>query len=376
MERAEDQGHLRSVQLLTDIALTRLDVDALLVELLDRVREVLRADTAAILLLDSAAQELVARAARGIEEEVYQDVRVPMRTGFAGRIAAERRPVLLDRVDQTTVANPILWEKGIRAMLGVPLLVGDNLIGVLHVGRLNSNPFNAEDAQLLELVAERVAFATQTSLLEIERAAARLLERSLLPRSLPSCPGLEMAARYATADGRDVGGDWYDVFVLPSGDLWVIAGDVAGHGLSAAVIMGRLRSTMRSYAFLGDPAKRLSSSQTASSFISNSVRPQRSSAPRHRPRMTTSAFARLVIPRRLSAFPQGPSAPPTFPRTRRWVSGTSAAPRPPWCRPHPAPSWCSIPTASSSVATKSSTPASSASVRPSRSTIHRSCAGR
>ena len=251
MERAEDQDRLRSVQLLTDIALTRLDVDALLVELLDRVREVLRADTAAILLLDSAAQELVARAARGIEEEVYQDVRVPMRTGFAGRIAAERRPVLLERVDQTTVANPILWEKGIRAMLGVPLLVGDNLIGVLHVGRLNSRPFNAEDAQLLELVAERVAFATQTSMLEIERAAARLLERSLLPRSLPSCPGLEMAARYATADGRDVGGDWYDVFVLPSGDLWVIAGDVAGHGLSAAVIMGRLRSTMRSYAFLG-----------------------------------------------------------------------------------------------------------------------------
>jgi phosphoserine phosphatase RsbU/P len=246
-----DQDHLRSIQRLTDTALARLDVEAVQVELLDRVRDTLRADTAAVLLLESGTQELVARAARGIEEEVYQNVRVPLRVGFAGRIAAERRPVLLDRVDETTVTNPILWEKGIRTMLGVPLLVGDRLIGVLHVGRLSERPFTDSDTELLQLVAERVASATQTGLLEVERTAARLLERSLLPRSLPACPGLEMASRYVTAEGRDVGGDWYDLFVLPTGELWAITGDVAGHGLSAAVVMGRLRSTMRSYALLG-----------------------------------------------------------------------------------------------------------------------------
>jgi hypothetical protein len=246
---AEDR--LRSIQLLTDVALTQLDVEAFLVELLDRVRDTLQAETAAVLLLEPGGQELAARAARGIEEEVYQDVRIPLRTGFAGRIAAERGPVLLDRVDETTVANPILWERGIRVMLGVPLLVGDRLIGVLHVGRLSEHPFTTDDVELLQLVAERVASATQVRLLEVERAAARLLERSLLPRALPSCPGLEIAVRYATAEGRDVGGDWYDLFVLPTGELWVIAGDVAGHGLPAAVVMGRIRSTMRSYALLG-----------------------------------------------------------------------------------------------------------------------------
>ena len=251
MPGAGDEDHLRSIQVLTDTALSRLDVEAVLVQLLDRVRDTLQADTAAVLLLESSTQELVARAARGIEEEVYQNVRVPLRTGFAGRIAAERRPVLLDRVDETTVTNPILWEKGIRTMLGVPLLVSDRLIGVLHVGRLSEHPFTDSDAQLLQLVAERVAFATQTGLLEVERTAARLLERSLLPRALPSCPGLEMATRYVTAEGRDVGGDWYDLFVLPTGELWAVTGDVAGHGLSAAVVMGRLRSTMRSYALLG-----------------------------------------------------------------------------------------------------------------------------
>jgi serine phosphatase RsbU (regulator of sigma subunit) len=56
--------------------------------------------------------------------------------------------------------------------------------------------------------------------------------------------------RYVSAEGRDVGGDWYDLFVLPSGQLWVVVGDVAGHGLDAAVVMGRIRSTMRSYALI------------------------------------------------------------------------------------------------------------------------------
>jgi signal transduction protein with GAF and PtsI domain len=104
----------------------------LLVELLDRVRDALSADTAAILLLDEGSPELVARAARGNEEEVYRGVRVPFQTGFAGRIAAERRPVALDRVDDTTVANPILCEKGIQSVLGVPLLTAGKVIGVLH----------------------------------------------------------------------------------------------------------------------------------------------------------------------------------------------------------------------------------------------------
>ena len=74
-------------------------------------------------------------------------------------------------------------------MLGVPLLVGDNLIGVLHVGRLGKRLFTTADAELLELVAERVAFATQTRLLQVERAASRLLERSLLPRRSPTATG-------------------------------------------------------------------------------------------------------------------------------------------------------------------------------------------
>ena len=81
----------------------------LLVELLDRVLVILDADTAAVLLLDERTNELVARAARGVEEEVRQGVRIPVGRGFAGTIAARQRPVIIDEVSQSTVTNPILW---------------------------------------------------------------------------------------------------------------------------------------------------------------------------------------------------------------------------------------------------------------------------
>lgn len=65
----------------------------LLGELLERIREILEVDTAVVLLLDSSRTQLVAAAARGIEEEVRQSTHVPVGQGFAGRVAAEQRPV-------------------------------------------------------------------------------------------------------------------------------------------------------------------------------------------------------------------------------------------------------------------------------------------
>jgi phosphoserine phosphatase RsbU/P len=244
----EAQERLRAISAITDSRIEHLDIDELLGELLVRVVGLLNADTAAVLLVDPASQQLAARATCGIEEEVRQGVRVPIGVGFAGRIAAERRPVVLDRVDATTVWNPILWQKGIRKMLGVPLQSGTELLGVLHVGRLAEIDFTPDDAELVELVAARIATAIQGRLLEIERAAGQLVQRSLLPAAAPVVAGLEFATRFVPAERGGVGGDWYDAFVLPSGDLWVMVGDVAGHGLAAAVAMGRLRAALRAYA--------------------------------------------------------------------------------------------------------------------------------
>jgi hypothetical protein len=229
----------------TDAGLTGMDIDELLSEVLERLRGILDADTAAVLLHEVGTNELVARAARGLEEEVRQGVRVPIGVGFAGRIAANRQPVRLHRVDETTVANPILWEKGIQRMLGVPLTLDARLLGVLHVGRLAPRDFTLDDEELLQVAAERVAATIRTRQYAVEAAAAGMLERSLLPVRLPDVPGLQLAARYVPAENRAIGGDWYDAFLLPDGALWVITGDVAGHGLHAAVVMGRVKSALR-----------------------------------------------------------------------------------------------------------------------------------
>src|SRR5689334_1767781 len=98
------ESKLSDLRALTEARLIHLDVDDLLTELLARTTEILDADTAAVLLVDDAANELVARAARGVEDEVRQGVRVPIGVGFAGRIAASRGAVRLDRVDATTVS--------------------------------------------------------------------------------------------------------------------------------------------------------------------------------------------------------------------------------------------------------------------------------
>ena len=93
-----------------------------------------------------------------------------MGRGFAGRIAATKDAVRLDHVDSTTVTNPILWERGIKAMLGVPLMRNDTVLGVLHVGRLEQRPFDEQDVELLKVVADRVAGAMETRQHAIERA--------------------------------------------------------------------------------------------------------------------------------------------------------------------------------------------------------------
>jgi phosphoserine phosphatase RsbU/P len=249
------EGKLRSFQSITDTALARLDDDDLLAELLERTREILRADTAAALLLDFSSGQLIATAAAGLEEEVRQGVRIPVGRGFAGQIAAQHRPVILDRVDHTTVLNPILWAKGIQSMMGVPMVAGGKVIGVLHVGSLTPRKFTAGDLELLQLTADRAAAAVQSMTAQADRVAAAALQHSLVPSALPAVAGAELAARYVPGSGA-IGGDWYDVFSLPSGELGVTVGDVAGSGLAAAVIMGRMRSALRAYALeSADPAE-------------------------------------------------------------------------------------------------------------------------
>jgi anti-sigma regulatory factor (Ser/Thr protein kinase)/putative methionine-R-sulfoxide reductase with GAF domain len=242
---------LEALQRISDAALARLPEAELLEELLRRISDIMAIDTVAILLLEGDA--LHARAAKGIEEEVEQGVRIPIGRGFAGRIAAERRPITIPDVDHADILNPILRQKGIRSLLGVPMLVEGTVIGVLHVGSLTPREFTADDTDLLQLAADRAALAIEHARLYEQRRVAEALQRRLLPSELPVTPGLEVAGRYRPAAGGSLGGDWYDVFELDAGRIALAVGDVVGHGMEAAAVMGQLRTALRAYAAEGHP---------------------------------------------------------------------------------------------------------------------------
>ena len=167
---AEAAGALvRRVQALSDVALD-VSLDDLLRELLTRVRSELHTDTAVILLRqleeeEGEEEDLRVRAALGLEDEVLT-VRVRIGEGFPGRVAAERRPIVLQDVDQERVVSGYIREAGLRSLAGVPLEVDGRLIGVLHVGSLRPRKFQQDEVELLQVVGDRIARA-------IQRTAAR-----------------------------------------------------------------------------------------------------------------------------------------------------------------------------------------------------------
>jgi signal transduction histidine kinase len=171
---------LRKLQAVTDAALAHLSLDELLDELLSRVRDALEADTCAVLLLDETGTELVARTAKGLEEEVEQNVRIPVGEGFAGRVAAERAPVVIADVNHAELLNPLLREKGVKSLLGVPLVANEKVLGIIHVGTLDARVFSAEDTVLLQVVAQRVALGVDRALIYDELIRITQVQRDFV----------------------------------------------------------------------------------------------------------------------------------------------------------------------------------------------------
>jgi signal transduction histidine kinase/ActR/RegA family two-component response regulator len=174
LELEATMQRMRQVQIVTEVALSHLSLDRLLAELLDRVRDAIDVDTVVILLLEPD-DTLVAWAAEGLELDVK--IRVPMGSGFAGRVAARKEPMAIDDINQADLHTPFLREHGVKSLLGVPLLLEGRVLGVIHVGRRAFRPFTEDDTRLLELVAFRVALAIDNArLFEEERAARREAE--------------------------------------------------------------------------------------------------------------------------------------------------------------------------------------------------------
>jgi serine phosphatase RsbU (regulator of sigma subunit) len=228
--------------------LTRPSLEGVLESLLEIARDVFASDRAAVLLRGDDHRKLRVAAAAGLDSEDIIGLEVPYGRGFAGSIAAQARGRVVDDIAGAEVWNAYLRDRG-GSLAGVPLVLEGEVIGVLHVSSLERERFSAEDLALLDRVGERASLSIgHAQLRERERVVAETLQHSLLQERLPVVPGVRLCARYLSrARGVHVGGDFYDAVVV--GDLLALSiGDVAGKGLEAASMMGRLRNALRAYA--------------------------------------------------------------------------------------------------------------------------------
>jgi phosphoserine phosphatase RsbU/P len=237
-----------------DVLLSQLNLREVLVDVRDR----LQVDVVTVLRLDVASRHLVTVLTESVPRVPPVHHRVPLGRGLAGRVGELGDAIVLDDVAEDDLVNPVLLALGVHSVVGVPIWNGARLTGVLKVGSRERHHFTPADVARTQGLAAEVSAALEEYYAADERAAAAALQRSLVPSSLPAIDGLDLAGRYVPGQG-EVSGDWYDVFSLPDDRVGIAVGDVAGHGLSASVVMGRLRSALRAYSLEYDePADVLS----------------------------------------------------------------------------------------------------------------------
>jgi GAF domain-containing protein len=167
---------LRLLAAVTDAALADLDLDALLVEVLERMRTVLQVDRATVLLLTPDGQQLEVRASAGLNGSVRPGTRVDLGSGVAGRIAAVGAGLLVEDLAEVEV-TPAPVSAGLRCLAGVPLLARGRLLGVLHVGTRAPGGVDLADLDRLRVVAEPLALAIEHARRFEEGRAAGRTER-------------------------------------------------------------------------------------------------------------------------------------------------------------------------------------------------------
>ncbi|MEV6005913.1 SpoIIE family protein phosphatase [Streptomyces sp. NPDC051976] len=155
--------------------------------------------------------------------------------------------------DRFPVTWPLVAPFGRSSWAYLPLIVAGSTIGAWMAAFRDPVDFTPDERSVLTTVARMLAQAlSRAHVHESERALSDGLQRTMLPAREPGIDGMAVAARYVpTGGGLQVGGDWYDVIELPSGRTALVIGDVQGHDVRAAGIMGQLRIALRAYAAEG-----------------------------------------------------------------------------------------------------------------------------
>jgi PAS domain S-box-containing protein len=188
-------------------------------------------------------------------------------TSLAGVALSRGKSLLARNPDEISGQAPhppgyvqVLLAQGVYTQMAVPLVARGITLGLAMFSRAeNPEPFDEADLRLASDIASRAAVSIDNARLYTrEHTTAITLQRSLLPQHIPQVTGLQIAYRYQPASRTaEVGGDWFDVIPLHTGQTALVVGDVTGHSIRAAAIMGQLRTTTAALARLGCPPEEI-----------------------------------------------------------------------------------------------------------------------
>ncbi|MFE6841934.1 SpoIIE family protein phosphatase [Streptomyces sp. NPDC057686] len=190
------------------------------------------------------------------EEDPFTDMRLD--TDYpAAEVVRTGRAIYLPSPEDYKRRFPATWPLAQRfgriSWAFLPLIVAGRTMGAWMAAFKHPVSFSPDERSVLTTVARMLAQALQRAgVAESERELTSGLQRSMMPMLGPDIPGMQIAARYVpTGGGLEVGGDWYDKIPLPSGRFALVIGDVQGHDVRAAGLMGQLRIAVRAYASEG-----------------------------------------------------------------------------------------------------------------------------
>ncbi|WP_326642569.1 SpoIIE family protein phosphatase [Streptosporangium sp. NBC_01755] len=239
------------VQVIIDVGRTALAADRSAVALLD-------VDRAALKLVNSGGIPDIP-GAPGEEIPLSHSSVMTMAVNSRRPVFAESpdslRSQLVDAGGDDESITGFITHSDERAWVGLPLLAAGRALGALRFSFTRPQKISQEDGVFLEALAGQCALAVErATLFEREHRTAETLQRSLLPDRLPVVRGLVLAQRFRSGSRHvQVGGDWYDAFVLQDGRVAAVVGDVMGKGVKAAAGMGRIRNAMRALALTNPP---------------------------------------------------------------------------------------------------------------------------
>lgn len=232
-----------------------LDLDEVLNRVMDEVIAAVSAERGFVMLRD-ANGVLSFRVARGLDQRTIEEPGFQVSRSVIERVATDGRPILSSdaQLDDRFSMRQSIVSLGLRSILCAPLIVRDQITGVIYVdSRLRAGIFTPADLELLTAIATSAAIALENARLyraaiekgrlERELQMARDLQYGLLPQELPVLPGWEFAVRWQPA--REVAGDFYDFVHTRDGRLGLLVADVADKGMAAAIFMALARSILR-----------------------------------------------------------------------------------------------------------------------------------